>query len=363
MSCAEALRRCPQAVFVRPRHSLYREYSRSVWETVRGVVPTVEQTGASTRATSTSARSRPTSSRRASSPRRCRRRCGRRRASRARSASRRARSSPRSRATRASRAGSSSSRRAGSRVPRSARRAPAAGRRAEGRGAAARRRHRDDRRPRRRSRTRIFVASSRAASATMLRDRARGIDPRELELDTERISISVENTFERDISDRERLHDELRGMATEVADALQRQRPGRANGDDEAPLRRLLDPQPLDVAARRESTPPETIADLACQPARPRPERPAGRAAPRRRRRLRPRRLPPARARDGLSSRRPGGHSQPGRGASQLVDRRSPTELRPVSVGPVYPGPPSAHPRLQRPPAGFGSSEARKVTS
>ena len=45
MSAAEALRRCPQAVFVRPRHALYREYSRSVWETVRGVVPTVEQTG------------------------------------------------------------------------------------------------------------------------------------------------------------------------------------------------------------------------------------------------------------------------------------------------------------------------------
>src|SRR5437868_12187781 len=45
MSSAEALRRCPSAVFVRPRHSLYREYSRDVWSTVRGVVPTVEQTG------------------------------------------------------------------------------------------------------------------------------------------------------------------------------------------------------------------------------------------------------------------------------------------------------------------------------
>src|SRR5438270_9614349 len=45
MSCAEALRRCPQAVFIRPRHSLYREYSQHVWETVRGVVPTVERTG------------------------------------------------------------------------------------------------------------------------------------------------------------------------------------------------------------------------------------------------------------------------------------------------------------------------------
>src|SRR5437764_6008656 len=45
MSAAEAIRRCPQAVFVRPRHALYREYSRHVWSTVRGVVPTLEQTG------------------------------------------------------------------------------------------------------------------------------------------------------------------------------------------------------------------------------------------------------------------------------------------------------------------------------
>jgi len=45
MSAAEALRRCPHTVFIRPRHTLYREYSQHVWETVRGVVPTVEQTG------------------------------------------------------------------------------------------------------------------------------------------------------------------------------------------------------------------------------------------------------------------------------------------------------------------------------
>src|SRR5712691_9023514 len=45
MSCAEALRRCPNAVFIRSRHSVYREYSQHVWETVRGVVPTVERTG------------------------------------------------------------------------------------------------------------------------------------------------------------------------------------------------------------------------------------------------------------------------------------------------------------------------------
>lgn len=45
MSAAEALRRCPHAVFVRPRHSLYSTYSRAVWAAVREVVPTVERTG------------------------------------------------------------------------------------------------------------------------------------------------------------------------------------------------------------------------------------------------------------------------------------------------------------------------------
>src|ERR687884_1507873 len=45
MSCAEAARRCPHAVFVRPRHSVYKEYSREVWSIVREVVPTVEQAG------------------------------------------------------------------------------------------------------------------------------------------------------------------------------------------------------------------------------------------------------------------------------------------------------------------------------
>jgi DNA polymerase IV len=38
MSAAEALRRCPHAVFVSPRHTLYRDYSREI-------VPSVEQTG------------------------------------------------------------------------------------------------------------------------------------------------------------------------------------------------------------------------------------------------------------------------------------------------------------------------------
>ena len=45
MSCAEALRRCPHAVFVTPRHRAYAEYSRAVWAAIREVVPTVERTG------------------------------------------------------------------------------------------------------------------------------------------------------------------------------------------------------------------------------------------------------------------------------------------------------------------------------
>jgi DNA polymerase-4 len=45
MSCAEALRRCPQAVFVRPDHAAYREWSRRVWDTVRAHAPVVERIG------------------------------------------------------------------------------------------------------------------------------------------------------------------------------------------------------------------------------------------------------------------------------------------------------------------------------
>jgi DNA polymerase-4 len=54
----------------------------------------------------------------------------------------------------------------------------------------------------------------------MLRDRARGIDPRPLDLAVERISISQEETFERDIGEREVLHAELRRMSEGVAKYL-----------------------------------------------------------------------------------------------------------------------------------------------
>jgi DNA polymerase-4 len=45
MSSAEALRRCPHAVFIRPRHTLYKQYSRAVWDTIAEVVPRIERTG------------------------------------------------------------------------------------------------------------------------------------------------------------------------------------------------------------------------------------------------------------------------------------------------------------------------------
>jgi DNA polymerase-4 len=54
----------------------------------------------------------------------------------------------------------------------------------------------------------------------LLRDRAQGIDPRGLELDVARISISHEETFDTDVSERERLHDELRRMAESLAGHL-----------------------------------------------------------------------------------------------------------------------------------------------
>jgi DNA polymerase-4 len=55
----------------------------------------------------------------------------------------------------------------------------------------------------------------------LLRDRACGIDPRGLEPASEPVSISVEETFDRDLSDREQLHHELRTMASELARRLQ----------------------------------------------------------------------------------------------------------------------------------------------
>ncbi len=45
MSSAEARRRCPQAVFVPPDHARYRERSQEVWQLVGQLCPRVEQVG------------------------------------------------------------------------------------------------------------------------------------------------------------------------------------------------------------------------------------------------------------------------------------------------------------------------------
>ena len=98
----------------------------------------------------------------------------------------------------------------------------------------------------------------------LLRDRARGIDPRDLELDAERISISTEETFERDLTDRAALHAELRRMAAEVAEYLRRD--GLSARTVTTKLRYA------DFSLRSRSTTlatpidePERIADLACR--------------------------------------------------------------------------------------------------
>ena len=97
----------------------------------------------------------------------------------------------------------------------------------------------------------------------LLRDRARGIDPRDLELDAERVSISTEETFDRDLSDRAALHAELRRMAAEVASYLQRDGISARTvttklrySDFSLRSRSSTLPTPIDEADR--------IADLAC---------------------------------------------------------------------------------------------------
>jgi DNA polymerase-4 len=57
----------------------------------------------------------------------------------------------------------------------------------------------------------------------LLRDRARGIDPRGLDTQPQRVSISQEETFARDIGDVDQLREELRPMADSLAGYLRRE--------------------------------------------------------------------------------------------------------------------------------------------
>jgi DNA polymerase IV len=220
MSCAEALRRCPHAVFIRPRHSVYREYSQHVWETVRGVVPTIERTGLDEGYLDVGEVADDFLA-------------ARKVAEAVQTAVRAATSLTCSLGVSTSKVVAkiaSDHRKPGGLTvvppgsearflaPFDVRRLPGVGPKAEQRlvaagvgtiGALA---QLSD------ERLKQLLPGS---VGRQLRDRARGIDPRGLELQTERISISVENTFERDLTDRAQLHAELRGMATRVAAHLQ----------------------------------------------------------------------------------------------------------------------------------------------
>jgi DNA polymerase-4 len=219
MSSAEALRRCPHVVFIRPRHSVYGEYSRAVWATVRGVVPTVERTGmdegyldigevADDFLAARKVAEAVQTAVRASSSLTCALGVATSKvvakiASDLRKPGGLTVVTP---GTEAAFLESFSVRRLPGVGPKAEERLVAAG--VDTIGALARL---DD------GALRTLLPGS---VGRMLRDRARGIDPRKLELQAERISISVENTFERDLTDRALLHAELRRMAARVSDHL-----------------------------------------------------------------------------------------------------------------------------------------------
>jgi DNA polymerase IV len=216
MSCAEALRRCPEAVFVRPRHSLYRQYSQTVWHAVREVVPTVEQTGidegyldlgeiapdflaARKLAEAVQAAVRGASSLTCSLG-----------VATCKVVAKVASDRRKPGGLTVVRPGKE----AAFLAPFDVRLLPGVGPRAEERLRAAR----------------IATIGDLAALdddalrrllpgkvGSLLRDRAQGIDERGLETQVERISISTEETFERDIADLEQLHAELRRMAGQLA--------------------------------------------------------------------------------------------------------------------------------------------------
>jgi DNA polymerase IV len=219
MSAAEALRRCPHAVFVRPRHALYRDYSREVWASVRDIVPTVEQTGIDEGYLDLGELSSSFDDARALAE-----------AVRAVVRARTRLSCSLGVATSKVVAKVASDRRkpGGLTVVRPGREAaflapfpirllPGVGPRAEERLRAAGIETvgdlaslEDD----------VLAQLLAGKVGRELRDRARGVDPRRLEVGVERISISQEETFPRDVSDPERLHEELHRMADRVGELL-----------------------------------------------------------------------------------------------------------------------------------------------
>jgi DNA polymerase-4 len=262
MSSAEALRRCPDAVFLRPRHALYRQYSHAVWAAVGEVVPRVERTGLDEGYLDLGSVLRSFAG-------------ARRLAEAVQVAVRGATSLTCSLGVSTSKVVckvASDRRKPGGitvvppgrepafLAPFPVRLLPGVGPRAEERLAAAG----------------VDTIGGLAALSgvelravlpgqvgRLLRDRARGIDPRDLELDVERVSISTEETFERDLSDRAALHAELRRMAADVASMLRR------DGISARTVTTKLRYSDFSIRSRSTTLPtpidePERIGDLAC---------------------------------------------------------------------------------------------------
>jgi len=219
MSAAEAIRRCPHATFVRPRHALYKQYSRAVWETIAEIVPRIERTGIDEGYLDLTPVARDFA--------------------RARTVARAIQTSVRATTSLTCSLGVSTSKvvckiasdrrkpggvtvvppghEARFLAPLAVRVLPGVGPRAEARLRAS-------------SIDTIggLAAVSDAELKTLLpgslgpllRDRARGIDPRDLELGGETVSVSAEDTFARDISERAVLHAEVRRLAELVAERL-----------------------------------------------------------------------------------------------------------------------------------------------
>jgi DNA polymerase-4 len=262
MSCAEALRRCPQAVFVRPRHRVYAAYSDAVWKAVREITPTVERTGldegyldlGEVAADFVKARAVAEAVQAA-----------------VRAATRLTCSLGVATCKVVAKVASDRRKPGGITVVPPGREAaflasfavrllPGVGPKAEERLA----------------RAGIQTIGALAALSdeelarllpgkvgALLRDRARGIDPRPLELEAETVSISTEETFERDVADREHLHEELRRMAVHVAERL------AASGHAARTVTTKVRYPDFRVRSRSQTLPvgiddPERIGELAC---------------------------------------------------------------------------------------------------
>jgi DNA polymerase-4 len=221
MSCAEALRRCPHAVFVRPRKSVYSTYSRAVWDTVREVVPTVERTGLDEGYLDLGEVADDFGS-------------ARRVAEAVQTAVRGATNLTCALGVSTCKVVAkiaSDQRKPGGLVvvlpgreaeflaPFDVRRLPGVGPRSEARLRTAGIETIGSLAALSDERLRALLPG---AVGKLLRDRARGIDPRGLETQTQRVSISQEETFARDIADVEQLRAELRPMADALAEHLRK---------------------------------------------------------------------------------------------------------------------------------------------